>query len=86
MRDSCAAAADGIARVFRKYEGELTDEVDANGRPVRVTSRSFARHVGVPVKTLKAWVERSVNDDVAIVTELMADREVVRAYRKKALS
>jgi hypothetical protein len=55
---------DGIALVIRRYEGQVTDEVDSEGRPVRVTLRSFARHIGIPMATLRGWIERSIADDV----------------------
>jgi len=53
----CGGYREGFVAIFRKYEGQKTDERDAQGRIVKVTVTSFARHVGVPVPTFRRWVK-----------------------------
>jgi hypothetical protein len=43
---------------FRKYEGMETDETD-DGRVVKVTQQSFARHMGIPQATFRRWLTKS---------------------------
>lgn len=52
----CGDFREGFVAVFRKYEGQPTDELDKQGRAVKVTMRSFARHIGVAETTFRTWV------------------------------
>jgi hypothetical protein len=52
----CGGYREGFVAVFRKYEGQATDEKDAKNRTVKVTASSFARHVGIPEQTFRRWV------------------------------
>lgn len=52
----CDGYRAGFVAVFRKYEGHATDETDAQGRIVKVSQSSFARHVGIPERTFNGWV------------------------------
>jgi transposase-like protein len=47
----------GLVALFRKYEGQPTDEKDGNGRTVRVTAAAFARHLGIEDSTFRRWVK-----------------------------
>jgi hypothetical protein len=46
---------EGFVAVFRKYEGQETDERDESNRVVKVTMASFARHMGIPQRTFFDW-------------------------------
>jgi leucyl aminopeptidase len=52
----CGNYREGFVAVFRKYEGEPTDEKDAANRTVKVTRSSFARHMKIPESTFHEWV------------------------------
>lgn len=54
----CGGYREGFVAVFRRYEGQPTDEKDGAGRIVKVTAASFARHVGIPRQTFEEWVKR----------------------------
>jgi hypothetical protein len=54
----CGDYRAGFVATFRKYEGQLTDEKDAQGRTVKVTVASFARHLGVNPETFRLWIKR----------------------------
>lgn len=45
-----------LVTVFRKYEGQETDQRDKSNRVVKVTRASFARHFGVPEGSFDRWV------------------------------
>jgi transposase-like protein len=47
---------EGFVAIYRRHEGEMTDETDAVGRPIKVTMTSFARHFGIGDKTFRRWV------------------------------
>lgn len=53
----CGDYRAGFVATFRKYEGRDTDERDASNRIVKVTTASFARHLGVSANTFAAWVK-----------------------------
>ena len=53
----CDNYRDGYVAVFRKYEGQSTDERDASNRIVKVTMTSFAERVRVPRQTFNDWVK-----------------------------
>jgi hypothetical protein len=55
---------EGFVTTFRKYEGQATDEKDAQGRTVKVTVSSFARHMKIPVPTFRAWTKRATSTPV----------------------
>lgn len=55
----CDGYRAGFVATFRKYEGQGTDEVDGQGRPVKVTVRSFALHNGIGETTFRRWVTNS---------------------------
>lgn len=44
--------------VFRKYEGQVTDERSGSGR-VKVNASSFARHMGIAKMTFHDWLHRT---------------------------
>lgn len=48
----------GFVAIFRKYEGQATDERDGAGRVVKVTVASFARHFGIDRLVFDGWVRR----------------------------
>lgn len=52
----CDSYREGFVAVFRNYEGLPTDEKDAQGRTVKVTASSFARHAGIDERTFRRWV------------------------------
>jgi hypothetical protein len=43
----------GLIEVFRRYEGQTTDEGDT------VTVETFADHAGIPVETFRRWLGES---------------------------
>ena len=51
----CGNYKAAIVSVFRKYEGQPTDETDGHGRTVKVTVTSFAAHMGIPEATFRRW-------------------------------
>jgi hypothetical protein len=53
---------EGFVATFRKYEGCLTDELDARGR-VYVTQASFARHFGIAKATFNDWLDPPIRTD-----------------------
>lgn len=55
----CDGYREGFVAVYRKYEGESTDEKDRQGRTVKVTVKSFARHSGIPESTFGGWARKS---------------------------
>jgi hypothetical protein len=57
----CDNYKDGLVAVFRKYEGELTDELDGRGAPQKVSQNSFADHLKIPRETFKRWVRNVAN-------------------------
>lgn len=67
----CGNYRDGFVATFRKYEGQDTDERDAQNRVVKVTVESFARHAGIPPTTFKRWVKTATSD---VPTGLVGDR------------
>jgi hypothetical protein len=56
----CGNYKSGFVAVFRKYEGQSTDEHDAYGRVVKVTQASFARHIGIDPSTFGRWVKQEM--------------------------
>jgi len=80
----CGNFRAGFVATFRKYEGQITDEKDAQGRTVKVTVSSFARHVGVPESTFKDWVRYEQEDGRRLPARREASRlksDVLRASR-----
>ena len=55
----CGNYRDGFVAIFRRYEGQPTDEKDGQGRTVKVTTKSFARHLGIDAETFRRWVLKS---------------------------
>lgn len=51
----CGDFRTGFVSTFRKYEGQPTDEKDGQGRTVKVTASSFARHMGIADRTFRDW-------------------------------
>jgi hypothetical protein len=47
-----------VIAIFRKYEGQDTDEKDGQGRTVKVTVTSFERHMGLGEETLRGWIKK----------------------------
>lgn len=58
----CGDFRAGFVATFKKYEGQPTDEKDKAGRRVKVQVASFARHVGIPERTFRDWVEQNGGD------------------------
>ena len=58
----CGGYRAGFVAAFRKHEGQRTDEVDAQGRMVKVTAKSFSRHVGVENTTFRRWLGEKQHD------------------------
>jgi hypothetical protein len=54
----------GFVKVYLKYKGMDTDEVDASNRVVKVTERSFARHCGINERTFHDWVKAEVRVNI----------------------
>lgn len=54
----CGDYRAGFVSIFKKYEGQLTDEKDKQGRVVKVTAASFSRHMGIPRQTFDRWLKR----------------------------
>lgn len=52
----CDGYRAGFVAVFRKYEGQPTNEKDDQGRTVKVAATNFAVHVGIPGSTFRRWV------------------------------
>jgi hypothetical protein len=61
IETECGDYRAGFVATFRKYEAQPTDEKDAQGRPVKVTMASFARHMGVSQRTFYDWVRNAVH-------------------------
>jgi len=55
----CTEFRQGLVSVYRKYEGMDTDERTAQDHVVKVTARSFARHMGIAESTFGEWVRKS---------------------------
>jgi hypothetical protein len=62
IESECGNYRAGFVAVFRRYEGQPTDEKDARGRIVRVSMASFARHLGIDKMTFSRWVRRVVDE------------------------
>lgn len=77
----CGDYRAGFVTVFRKYEGQLTDEKDGAGRTVKVTATSFARHVGISEQVFLLWVRR----DDGYREPPSKSREAQAAYRAESM-
>lgn len=53
----CGGYREGFVAIFRKYEGQATDERTAQGHVVKVTRTSFADHMGINPSTFHRWVK-----------------------------
>jgi hypothetical protein len=53
----CGGYRAGFVEVFRRHEGQPTDEKDARGRVIKVTQSSFARHLGIHESTFRKWLK-----------------------------
>jgi len=53
----CDGYRAGFVAVYRKYQGEPTDEVDGSNRVIKVTAQSFADHSGIAASTFKRWLK-----------------------------
>lgn len=53
----CDSFRDGFVAVFRKYEGQPTDERTAQNHIVKVTAKTFAEHMNIPVQTFRDWLK-----------------------------
>jgi hypothetical protein len=65
----CGDYKAAFVATFRKYEGMPTNERDGRG-VVKVTQKTFAEHMGVPVKTFQRWVK--LHDGLAESAKLRA--------------
>ena len=79
----CGNYRDGFVAIFRQHEGQLTDEIDGQGRTVKVTVRSFALHMGIAEDTFRRWVtkSRSAGDLPTPRSKNDLTRDVTRAAR-----
>lgn len=62
----CDGYREGFVAIYRKYEGMPTDEKDAQGKTIRVTQASFARHMKIPESTFKNWMKRTKTTAAAV--------------------
>lgn len=53
----CGNYREGFVAIFRRYEGQPTDEKDSRGRVVAVTMASFCRHMGLEQTTFRRWTK-----------------------------
>src|SRR5215216_6256054 len=70
-----------LVAVFRKYEGQPTDETTEQGHIVKVTMTSFARHMGIPDTTFRHWLDianRAVSDQDQERLDAAKARKVAR--------
>jgi transposase-like protein len=54
----CGSYKENFVAVYREYQGRLTDEIGEDGRRVKVTQKSFARHLGIGETTFSEWIRR----------------------------
>lgn len=66
IMDECGNYRERFVTVFRRYEGQKTDERDAQGRTVKVTAQSFAEHVGIHPETFRDWLRKDRKTQAAI--------------------
>jgi hypothetical protein len=78
----CGNYRDGFVTIFRRYEGQPTDERDARG-VVKVTAKSFAEHMGIDPRTFTRWVAKHGLDSASKPPRSKGDftRDVTRAAR-----
>jgi hypothetical protein len=76
----CGNYRNGFVAIFRKYEGQPTDEKDGQGRTVKVTARSFALHNGIHEDTFRRWIKSSTRRDLPRSKNDLT-RDVTRAAR-----
>jgi hypothetical protein len=55
----CDGYRAGFVAVFPKYEGQPTDDLDGQGRPLKVSRVTFARHLGISNVAFGRWVEKA---------------------------
>jgi len=72
----CGNYKDGFVAVFRRYEGETTDEKDGRGAWLKVSQNSFADHMGIARETFKRWV-RNFDDPARLGPDQKATRTEV---------
>jgi hypothetical protein len=77
----CGDYRAGFVAIFRKYEGQPTDEKDEQGRTVKVTRTAFARHMGIPETTFRGWTKSAAR---AVLPEHRARMDISRV--KKTLA
>lgn len=51
----------GFVAIFKKYEGQDTDEVDARGARLKVSQNTFAERYGIKRTTFQNWVKEETN-------------------------
>jgi hypothetical protein len=56
--------------IFRKYEGQETDETDGSGRTVKVTAASFAKRFGIAKQTFHDWISREGYPDTGRTSQV----------------
>jgi transposase-like protein len=81
----CDGYRAGFVAVFRMYDGQPTDEKDAQGRTVKVTATSFARHVGVEESTFRRWVKTSSSSGTGYPSDTEAGARAARSGLRRAL-
>lgn len=60
---------DGFVALFKKYEGQETDEKDGQGNTVMVEAKSFARHMGIAPETFRRWLKRDSQSPTVVLSE-----------------
>lgn len=81
--EQCGNYKAGFVAIFRRYEGQPTDETDKQGRAVKVTAKSFADHMGIPDTTFRRWLASVVTNPVTTEAQ-RATGAAGRAVRKLA--
>jgi hypothetical protein len=81
----CGDYRAGFVSVFRKYEGQETDEKDRYDRPVKVTIASFARHMGIKEGTFRDWVNPPERRGGGLVRGIRGDLPEPELERKDPL-
>lgn len=64
-----------FVKIFRKYEGQKTDELTAQNHPVKVTATSFAKHFGIAVQTFADWIKPPTKPEITntVISEAEAN-------------
>ena len=80
----CGNYRDGFVAIFKRYEGQLTDEKDSQNRTIKVTAKSFAEHVGVDPRTFQRWVKKSEMERRAVAPPPRSKNDLTRDVQRAA--